>query len=84
MKLEAYKYCKTCLQCAKVKAPQWKIMEPLKPIQPMGKFEWIMTDVIGLLPTMAHSNRCVLIFMDHFTTWIKAIALHVVTTKKSC
>ena len=82
MKSDAYEYCKSCLECAKVKAPQRKIKEPLKPIQPMSKFEWIITDVMGPLPTKAHSNRYILIFMDHFTKWVEAIAMSAVTAKK--
>ena len=48
----------------------------------MGKFERIVTDVMGPLPTTAHSNRYILIFMDHFTKCIKAIAMPAMTTKK--
>src|SRR3569832_2153128 len=82
MKSDAYEYCKSCLECAKAKAPQRKIREPLKPIQPMGKLERIVTDVMGPLPTTARSNRYILIFMDHFTIWIEAIAMPVITAEK--
>ena len=52
----------------------------LKPIISSKPFESLGIDIIGLLKLTKNNYKCVLICVDHFTSWVEAIAFKGITS----
>lgn len=68
-------WCRTCVDCQKIKGPHQTKPAPLKQFSVGGPFERVGMDILGPFPSTRRGNRFVLVVSDYFTKWPEAIAV---------
>ncbi|BHF72263.1 hypothetical protein SprV_0401532700 [Sparganum proliferum] len=67
--------CNTCPVCAEVKNPNRIQRAPLQPIQACYPNEIVGVDLMDPMPPSPCGNRYILVLVDFFTYWCKAVPL---------
>ena len=75
MTTDVEKWCKSCDVCDATRISNRKPKSKLKPYQVRAPLERVGIDVMGPLPVSSGGNKYLLVVVDYFTKWVKAIPI---------
>ncbi|KII62948.1 Transposon Ty3-I Gag-Pol polyprotein [Thelohanellus kitauei] len=75
MKDDIGKWCEECVKCTLSKAKNFTPRSNLQSISTDEPFDIWTVDFTGPLPTTSTGNKYLIVFVDHFSKWIEALAV---------
>lgn len=74
MYTDVFNWCHSCTICSRRITPRTAPPGFLQPLSASYPWQLVEMDYLGPLPTTTAGNRYVLIFVDHFSKWVEAVA----------